>query len=201
VVSNQPDGENLFPEVLRGWFGTQAGQPGTQQSVVFERAGSVWIMRPEKVQAEAQGPELWRPYMREEIPALFGAAFQSATWRQGVISLPGRIILLVTLEKGRMQESHQYEDKFLSDREFQWQSQNRTTQQSRAGQALARHVELGIEVHLFVRRSGLVDGRAAPFTYCGQVDFQRWERERPITVWWRLSTPLPERLRKPLKIS
>ena len=46
---------------------------------------------------------------------------------------PGHIFLLVTLEKGSMQEAHQYEDRFLSPTEFKWQSQNRTVQESNAG--------------------------------------------------------------------
>lgn len=35
---------NLLPEVLRGWFGSNVGRPGTAFSVVFERHGSGWRM-------------------------------------------------------------------------------------------------------------------------------------------------------------
>jgi hypothetical protein len=44
----------------------------------------------------------------------------------------------------------QYKDHFLSPTEFEWQSQNRTSQGS-AGQDIQKHVERGIAVHLFVR--------------------------------------------------
>lgn len=201
VVSREPEGENLLPELLRTWFGPDAGRPGTRQAAVFERAGTRWVLRPERAQSGRSGPELWRSYMREEIPELYGTVFQSSIWRQGMVPLGDRILFLVTLEKGRMQEAHQYEDKFLSANELQWQSQNRTAQKSGMGQALRQHGERGISIELFVRRSGIVDGRAAPFTYCGQLEFIRWEGERPITVWWKLLQPVPERLWKALGVN
>jgi superfamily II DNA or RNA helicase/HKD family nuclease len=200
VVSEQPGGQNLLPEMLREWFGSDAGLPGTRQSVVFEREGNRWVLRPEQTEVQAAGPQLWRTYMREEIPRLYGAQFQSAIWRQGVVPLGDKILFLVTLEKTRMQEAHRYEDKFLSPTEFQWQSQNRTSQASTMGQTLAHHVERGVQIELFVRRTGLVDGRAAPFVYCGPLEFERWEGERPITAWWRLRHALPQRLRRPLGV-
>jgi hypothetical protein len=83
---------------------------------------------------------------------------------------------------------------------FQWQSQNK---QHRAGvteQKLARHVELGISVHLFVRKTSKIEGRAAPFLYCGECEFLRWEGDRPITVQWKLKNPVPERWRTALDV-
>jgi hypothetical protein len=52
-----------------------------------------------------------------------------------------------------------------------------------------------MSVHLFVRaHSKTAHGRAAPFVYCGDVDFASWTGERPITVTWRLREAVPERL-------
>ena len=67
-------------------------------------------------------------------------------------------------------------------------------------QTLARHVELGIPVHLFVRKTPKVDGRAAPFLYCGECEFLRWDGDRPITVHWKLKSPVPERWRSVLDV-
>jgi len=127
---------------------------------------------------------------------MYGLKFNEATWRSGFVVAPGHLFLLVTLEKGSMQEAHRYQDKFVSPNVFQWQSQNRTTQDSKHGRLISQHKESGIAVHLFVRRGKLLDGKAAPFLYCGEVDFQRWEGQKPITVWWHLQNPLPERLRQ-----
>ena len=84
------------------------------------------------------------------------------------------MFLLVTLESGQREE-HRYDHQFLPPSEFQCQSQNRTPQTGKVGQALKNHGERRINVHLFVRRTGKVDGRAAPFTDYGQLTLQSWE--------------------------
>jgi HKD family nuclease len=78
-----------------------------------------------------------------------------------------------------------------------------TGEEHRAGgteQKLAQHLELGIPVHLFVRRTPKVEGRAAPFLYCGECEFLSWDGDRPITVHWALKTPIPERWRNALNV-
>jgi len=46
----------------------------------------------------------------------------------------------------------------------------------------------------------MVDGRGAPFYYCGPVEFLSWSGDKPITVIWRLSTAVPEPLREELAV-
>lgn len=56
---------------------------------------------------------------------------------------------------------------------------------------MSNHVAMGKQILLFVRkRAKRANSTAAPFFYCGELVFDRWEGERPITVWWRLKTPL-----------
>lgn len=100
------------------------------------------------------------------------------------------MVLLVTLEKSGHREEHRYEDRFLSRDSLQWQSQNRTPQKGKVGKAIRDHRHQGVTVHLFVRRHGKIDGRAAPFTYCGELDFVSWQGEKPITVIWKLRNQL-----------
>jgi Domain of unknown function (DUF3427) len=71
---------------------------------------------------------------------------------------------------------------------------------SRAGRELSWHREEGIRVHLFVRLAKKIQGAAAPFVYCGAVDFVDWEGDAPITVRWRLPEPVPEGLRTALDV-
>jgi hypothetical protein len=106
------------------------------------------------------------------------------------------MFLLVTLEKGGLEEQFRYRDQFISSGTFQWQSQNQTKQSSGVGQAIRHHRERGIEVYLFVRRHPKSGGRATPFVYCGQLEFVDWDGEQPITVRWRLSNPLSDRLQE-----
>ncbi len=118
----------------------------------------------------------------------------------GVVERPGVTLLFVTLDKSGQPEKHKYQDSFVSPTEVRWQSQNKTSQSSESGQRLARHRELGVTIHLFVRARPKDGAKTAGFVYCGPVAFQRWEGEKPITVWWRLAAAVPEPLRALLRV-
>ena len=137
--------------------------------------------------------------MREEIPGLFGLTFKSGSWNQGFVVEARHAFLLVTLEKGNLQTGGDYEDRFLSPDRFQWHSQNRTTQDSRPGRIISQS-DKDFEIHLFVRSGKLRGGKGAPFYYCGDVDFESWTGEAPITVNWRLRSTVPEHLRRLLNV-
>jgi len=103
--------------------------------------------------------------------------------------------LFVTLDKKDHVEAFQYKDHFLSPAEFEWQSQNRTTQEGRDGQTIRNHNEQGVTIQLFIRaKAKTPDGRGESFLYCGLVNFVSWTGEKPITVVWSLAKPLPEPL-------
>ena len=68
------------------------------------------------------------------------------------------------------------------------------TQASTLGQELRHHAARGTHVHLWVRKQAKARGKTMPFVYCGELEFQSWEGEKPITVWWRLRNAVPERL-------
>jgi hypothetical protein len=104
---------------------------------------------------------------------------------------------LVTLDKSNHEAAFQYQDRFLSSTQLQWQSQNQTSQSSKAGISIRDHVKLGLAIHLFVRKKGKTqDGKGAPFYYLGKVNFRSWQGEKPITVQWNLACPVPDLLWK-----
>lgn len=146
------------------------------------------------------GPELWKPYMREQIPGLFGLTFSTAIWNTGFVLVHRHMFLLVTLEKEDLHADFRYQDHFLDANTLQWQSQNRTSRDSNVGQALRTHGEESILVHLFVRQGKRVHGDSAPFVYCGEVDFVDWEHDKPITIRWKLRTGVPDSLRPQFRI-
>ena len=184
--------QNELGSVLRGWFGPDAGLPGTSHRVAFEKGNKGLRLIP---LGRREGVlQLWRSYSREEIPKLFGLDYSPFLWQQGFIPQGKHMFLLVTLDKGSHAEQFQYKDRFLSADRFQWQSQNRTAQESKHGRQIRDHQALGIASHLFVRaRSKSPQGTASPFVYCGDVKFVRWEGNKPITVEWRLPESVPER--------
>lgn len=184
--------ENVLPRVLRGWFGPDAGLPGTSFRVSLDNdsESGEWQLRP--IGLRAGQLTLWKRYSREQIPAFFGLQFNTAIWNTGFVVQKPHIFLLTTLDKAGQRESHQYQDHFVSPETFAWQSQNRTTQQSQHGQ-LIRHPDS--IVHLFVRPA-----KREPFYYCGQVKFVDWRGEQPINVTWSLLSAVPQTLHKTLGI-
>ncbi|MBY5854321.1 DUF3427 domain-containing protein [Rhizobium leguminosarum] len=201
VVRRADDSSNRLSTILRGWFGDEAGLPGKGDRVRFRYQSDVWRMEPMGVQAQAQaGLRLWERYSREVIPPAFGLTFDQATWNAGFVPKPPHIFLLVTLEKEGMMDEHRYADHFTSATEFSWQSQNRTKQQSKHGEMVRDHQALGLHVHLLVRKTKKIGPKPAPFIYCGEVDFETWTGEMPITVTWRLREAVPSTLLSQLKI-
>jgi superfamily II DNA or RNA helicase/SAM-dependent methyltransferase len=127
---------------------------------------------------------------REEIPELFGATFNPGNWQSGHIFLKdaNAHILLVTLNKQGKGAQHRYVDHWIDEYTFHWQSQNSTTPQNKRGRELIDHKMLGLSVHLFVRENKLRNGKAAPFTYFGPVNYQSHEGSKPMSVIFELTT-------------
>ncbi len=194
-VAREPGGDqNILPQLMRSWFGPDAGLPGTYFQVRFSHEPDGLHIAPLNRVLSGDGAQLWKAYSREQIPGLFGFEFSTGSWNQGFIAKEGHLFLLATLEKGDMADNHQYSDHFESSDTFAWQSQARTTQGSRHGRLISNHVHEGISVHLLVRKTKKIGSRAAPFIYCGEVSFVRWEGEKPINVTWHLAVPLPDHI-------
>jgi superfamily II DNA or RNA helicase/diadenosine tetraphosphate (Ap4A) HIT family hydrolase len=201
VVRTDPhDDENHLATLLRGWFGEDVGKPGTDFKVEFESFGEFYRMSPKTRSTESSADLRWQHYMRESIPPLFGEEFNTGSWRQGFVVKDNNVFLLVTLDKTDHDADHQYQDFFTSSSIFKWQSQNRTKQESSHGKIIAQHKALGMFVHLFIRTQKRFNGKAAPFIYCGEVDFVSWEGELPISVTWKLREPVPATLRDRLGV-
>lgn len=194
-VMRRPESEaNVLADLLRKWFGKDAGLPGTGHQVRFRPGEGKLSLAPlPRVEAGA-GLEVGRSYMRAEIPPAFGLEFKRTVWEQGFVFPGDQIFLLVTIDKSGMPKEHRYGDRFLARDLFEWKSQNRHKQGSKHGQAIRNHADRNIPVHLLARKSGKIGGKAAPFIYCGEVDFVDWRGEKPITVQWRLKQPLSDRL-------
>jgi hypothetical protein len=90
--------------------------------------------------------------------------------------------LLVTLNKQGKADEHKYVDHWIDDDHFHWQSQNSTTPESKRGQEIIRHQQLGITIHLFVRGGKLANGKGAPFIYYGPVHYVSHQGSAPMNV-------------------
>jgi superfamily II DNA or RNA helicase len=140
--------------------------------------------------------QLHQAFMRADIPPLFGLEFNKAIWETGHVCPKDTThqVLLVTLNKQGKSKNEQYHDYFIDEETFHWQSQNSTGPTGKKGKGIVEHRAQGSQVQLFVRKNKLQGGKAAPFTYCGQVDYQSHKSEKPMNVTWRLQVPLSEQL-------
>ena len=143
--------------------------------------------------------QLWTEYDRSQIPAFFGASFNRGSWNAGMVTAGNSLILLVTLQKGNLAAGNEYADRFIDANSFEWQTQNQTTQTSKHGKIISGAVP-GSSVELFVRTEKLRAGKAAPFIYCGPLTFTSWHGEKPISVVSSLSTSVPDRLKRLLRV-
>jgi hypothetical protein len=142
VVRRAGDEANQLPGILRRWFGADAGAPGTRHAVSLQLKGSEWHL---SALGRRRGQlKLWQSDSHEEIPTLFDLEFSTAIWNVGFVKRPGHIFLLVTLDKSGHAEDFQYHDRFVDQTEFEWLSQNRTTQDSADGRAIRNHAEQAI---------------------------------------------------------
>ena len=158
--------------------------------------------RPLDLLPHLAGPlALHAEYTRDE--ALIGLGHwdldRRPDFREGVLHIPQRQIdaLFVTLHKTESAYSPttMYEDYAISDCLFHWQSQSTTSADSPTGQRYIRHREQGYTPLLFVRdRKSLPGGLASPYMFLGPVDYVSHDGSRPVSIVWRLQTPMPTRL-------
>ena len=143
-----------------------------------------------------EGLELYGCYTREEVFALFGR--QTADKRMqgvaaGVFSIDESNIELffVTLNKSEkdFSPSTNYNDYFISERRFHWQSQN-TMSHANAGARYVNHCNNGRRFLLFVRedkKDGY--GNTSPYYCMGLVDYVSSHGNFPMNIEWQLKQP------------
>lgn len=201
VIRSENSNKNVIADILRDWFGQDAGLSGTVHKVSFIPEGNKFRLEPLGKKQALESIRLWHSFTRPEVPPMFDLKFNTGLWQQGYVFKDNHIFLFVTLNKQALHDDFQYQDRFLNPNQFQWQSQNSTKQNSKTGERISEHKDSGIQVHLFVREAKMRGSKAAPFVYCGEMDFVSWEGEKPITVQWRLREAVPEHLWQRLGIS
>jgi hypothetical protein len=158
------------------------------------------------VSPEGEVPAGWalnlhRSYQRDEILAAVGASTlaRRAPSREGVFRLREQRaeLLFVTVDKEPklFKAPTRYHDYALGPERFHWQTQ----WQVRADSAAIRRYEGldgdGWSFWLFVReRPKDAEGRSVPFVFLGRVLHERHEGDRPVSIVWRLETPIPSSL-------
>ena len=134
-------------------------------------------------------------FKRQDIPALYGLQFNRGNWASGHVSLPGRAILFVTLEK--RSDATQYVDHFEAPDIFVWSSQLSTSPEGKKGREVLNALETGTAIELWARQRSQDVG----FIYLGRVVPLRHEGSQPMSVTFRLLTPLTGELQSRLGVT
>ena len=140
--------------------------------------------------------ELHAHYGSDDIKAALGKATIKTAGETGVgvfhFSDVKAYALLVTFQKTEREfsPSTMYADYPISRELVHWESQANTAQNSRTGQNLIRHAELGYTILLFARDVKKRNGIAVPFAYLGPATLVSYDKERPIQIVWKLAHPM-----------
>jgi superfamily II DNA or RNA helicase/HKD family nuclease len=104
-------------------------------------------------------------------------------------------LLFVTLNKNEKDYSPTtlYDDYSINETLFHWQSQSTTSVNSTTGNRYIHHRKSGNKILLFVRENKEDKTGAVPYTFLGPVEYQSHEGTRPISIIWKLETPIPGR--------
>lgn len=113
----------------------------------------------------------------------------------GLITNGKEYFLFIDLHKEEdIKESIAYDDKFISNKIFQWQTPNATRQDSDRGKSIIFNEEYGVNLHIFVRKYKEIDGLVQRYIYIGKGNTVKYEGEKPITVQIKLENKIPSQL-------
>lgn len=116
--------------------------------------------------------------------------------REGALHLADKCldVSFITLQKTEADYSPttMYEDYFVSQELFHWQSQSRTSVESPTGQRYIHHKQHGYTPLLFVRDTRKTTaGNTSPYYFLGPCEYVSHQGSRPISITWRLQHRVP----------
>ena len=131
--------------------------------------------------------------VREVLTAVgWLTAARRAPFQAGVLPLTQRKteLLFVTLDKSEgYHDRISYHDYAISVDRFHWQTQNNAGPDTPSGRRYLDSATNGWRFQLFVRPR-----RGEAYRACGPVLLESAEGDRPMSIVWKLETPLPVRL-------
>lgn len=113
-------------------------------------------------------------------------------FQAGVLPLPNRKteLLFVTLDKSEgYHDRIAYHDYAISAERFHWQTQNSAGPDTNSGRRYLESPGNGWQFQLFIRVR-----KNDAYRACGRVQLEQAEGDRPMSLVWRLESPLPIRL-------
>ncbi|MDQ0246170.1 superfamily II DNA or RNA helicase/HKD family nuclease [Bacillus fengqiuensis] len=146
--------------------------------------------------------KLYEQYQMVDAALLSNYRKSHSSFRgSGLLTNGNDYFLFVDLHKEEgIKESINYQDKFINERLFQWQTPNSTAQSSHRGKNIIYNEARNIHLHLFTRKYKQIDGATEPYIYIGKGNTVSFEGEKPITVKIELEHEVPASLYKEFTI-
>lgn len=146
----------------------------------------------------SQPLKLHARYTRDQVLAAFGfyTLKSKPSYREGVVYSKEKNteILFVTLNKSEIDFSptNLYKDFAISERIFEWQTQNSARPDKGKGFDYINHKAKGKKILLFVReRTEDQFKNTMGFVFLGEVNLKDYYGEKPMSIKWELKEPMP----------
>lgn len=131
---------------------------------------------------------LYTQYKRSEIINYFGLQYDPAKHRNGVIKLPNNHIVLITkIDTAGARAEFQYQNEFLDNNHFSWQSQNQQRQDNEKGRDITEHIKRNNRLHLFIQPPSHQEAY-----YMGIVNVASVTGNAPMTITFKLAQTVPD---------
>jgi hypothetical protein len=141
--------------------------------------------------------ELHAQFSATDILAAFDRATLASAGQRGTGVLHFKDIkayaLLITFQKTEKEFSPttMYADYPISRSLLHWESQSGTAMDSPTGQNLVHHQTRGYTILVFARPKKKHNNCTVPFVFLGPARYVSHQKERPIQMVWKLSSPMP----------
>jgi superfamily II DNA or RNA helicase/DNA-binding XRE family transcriptional regulator len=141
--------------------------------------------------------EVHATYTREQILCAFDKNTLTKKYpsQEGVLYIEDKKtdIFFITLNKvdKHFSPSTMYEDYAINDELFHWQSQSKTSIDSKVGQRYINQRKTNNNILLFVRENNKEDNVTSPYIYLGEANIVSFEGNKPINIVWSLKNKLP----------
>ena len=139
--------------------------------------------------------KLYEEYTMRDIALVSNYKKTHSSFRgQGVLKNDeiNHYFFFVDLHKGEdVEERVNYKDKFISTKQFQWESPNSTKVATDRGQDFVNSENRGVTLHLFARKFKQIDNVTSKFIYLGEITPMSHRNEKPIEIQYKLEKEVP----------
>lgn len=135
--------------------------------------------------------KLYQQYNMRDIALVANARKTHSSYRgTGVLREGQDFFFFIDLHKE--EGAIEYNDKFISASQFQWDSPSGCSPTSKQGDDIINHKQNGFRLHLFVRKFKELDGVTEPYVYIGKGDVISYKGKKPINFQLALHNQVPQ---------